>query len=289
MGKHSSLQFSMSAVTTHRAWRNYYHGNSTEMDRQLAELDDWRLSQCRTHLAACEQDPDGAVAWFERLVEDAGEVAPQGVYSHHEEAGARTADAGEQPDPWRHGMTEGHEQFREGRAFSTTQQLQMADLNQTPLMDIRVVALYPTHIPQLASRHGVRFRSRQKAKCTLVPCAIESLDGRSIATPEYAIPAGTPAPKYRLQFETTRLPPDDRRRVRVVLSAEPNDAKTDPKQALLSPIFDDGNRMIFEFRRADILTVARRGERIPEGEANLSFDTGTHQIAKSPNHEITKE
>jgi len=102
-------------------------------------------------------------------------------------------------------------------------------------MDIRVVALYPTHITQLASRRGVRFRSRQKAKCT-------------------------PAPKYRLQFETTRLPPDDRRRVCVVLSAEPNDSKTDPEQALLSPIFDDGNRMIFEFRRAYILTVARRGE-----------------------------
>lgn len=221
----------------------------------------------------------------------------------------------------------------------------MADLNQTPLMDIRVVALYPTHITQLARRHGVRFRSRQTAKCTLVPCAIESLDGRSIATPEYAIPAGTPAPKYRLQFETTRLPPDDRRRVCVVLSAEPNDAKTDPEQALLSPIFDDGNRMIFEFRRAYILTVARRGDletrlvavdplrgvvgtktihrfdtklvalatrcvehlagaidlfpmrdrayvakdvRIPEGEANLSFNTAKCHIAKSPNHDITK-
>jgi len=221
----------------------------------------------------------------------------------------------------------------------------MADLNQTPLMDIRVVALYPTHITQLASRRGVRFRSRRQAKCTLVPCSIESLDGRSIATPEHAIPAGTPAPKYRLQFETTRLPPDDRRKVCVVLSAEPTDSKTDPEQALLSPIFDDGNRMIFEFRRAYILTVARRGDletrlvaidplrgivgtktvhrfdtrllalsarcvehlagdidlfpmrdkayvtgnsRIPEGEANLSFDANRRQPSKSQDQVITK-
>lgn len=116
-----------------------------------------------------------------------------------------------------------------------------------------------------------------------------------------------------------------------MLSAEPTDSRTDPEQALLSPIFDDGNRMIFEFRRAYIVTVARRGDletrlvaidplrggvgtktvhrfdtrllalatrcvehlagaidlfpmrdkayvpgnnRIPEGEANLSFDAG---------------
>ena len=106
---------------------------------------------------------------------------------------------------------------------------------------------------------------------------------------------------------------------------------------MLSPIFDDGNRMIFEFRRAYILTVARRGDletrlvavdplrgvvgtktihrfdtklvalaircvehlagaidlfpmrdrayvakdvRIPEGEANLSFNTAKRHITK---------
>jgi len=221
----------------------------------------------------------------------------------------------------------------------------MADVNPNPLIDVRVVALYPTHIAPLAGRRGVRFRSRQKAKCTLVPCAIEAMDGRSIATPEYSIPAGTPAPKYRLQFETIRPPDEDRRSLCVLLSAEPNDWKTDPEQTLLSPIFDDGNRIIFEFRRAYILRVTRRGDletrlvavdplrgvvgtktihrfdtrlislvtrctehlagaidlfpmrdragatrdvRIPEGEANLSFDSGKRQISRSQNHEIAK-
>ena len=116
-----------------RGWRNYYRGNSPEMDRQLAELDAWRVSQCRTHLAACGQDPDGAVVWFERLVDDDGEVPLHGVYSHHEEAGARTTDAGDQPDPWCHGMIKGHEQSRDGREFSTTQRLHDAAIGRRQL------------------------------------------------------------------------------------------------------------------------------------------------------------
>ena len=145
----------------------------------------------------------------------------------------------------------------------------MADLNQTPLMDIRVVVLYPTHITQLASRHGVRFRSRQKTKCTLVPCAIESLDGRSIATPEYAIPAGTPAPKYRLQFETTRR------------------RSSGGSLALAARCVEHLAGAIDLFPMRDRAYVAEK-RRIPEGEANLSFNTAKCHIAKSPNHDITK-
>jgi len=116
-----------------RGWRNYYQGNSTEMDRQLATLDEWRISQCRAHLTACGQDPDGAVVWFERLVDDVADIAPHGVYSHHEEGGVRTADAGDQTDPWRHGLSETHEQVREGRVFSTTQQLHDAAIGRKQL------------------------------------------------------------------------------------------------------------------------------------------------------------
>ncbi len=36
--------------------------------------------------------------------------------------------------------------------------------------------------------------------------------------------------------------------------------KMDPEQTLLSPIFDDGHRMIFEFQRAQILSVNNRGD-----------------------------
>ena len=128
------------------------------------------------------------------------------------------------------------------------------------MMDIRVIALYPGKITRLAGCPGVRFRSRKKSQCTLVPCKIEALDGRSIAAPEFPIPEGTPNPMYRLQFESTRVPAEDRRVLCVVLSAEPEAWKMDPEQTLLSPIFDDGHRLIFEFRRAHILRIDRRGE-----------------------------
>lgn len=74
------------------------------------------------------------------------------------------------------------------------------------------------------------------------------------------IPEGTPNPIYRVQFETTRVPVEERRILCVVLSAEPEAMKIDPEQLLLSPIFDDGHRLIFEFRRAHILSVSRRGD-----------------------------
>ncbi len=53
---------------------------------------------------------------------------------------------------------------------------------------------------------------------------------------------------------------EERRILCVVLSAEPDSWKADPEQMLLSPIYDDGFRLIFEFRRAHILSVSRRGD-----------------------------
>jgi hypothetical protein len=137
---------------------------------------------------------------------------------------------------------------------------QVGERHEHSIADIRVAALYPVRIPALAHRPGVRFRSRKKAAATLVPCRIDALDGRSVASPEYAVPEGTPAPIFRLQLETTRTSVDERRVLCVVLAAERDGWKTDPEQALLSPIFDDGHRMIFEFRRAYILRVDRRGD-----------------------------
>jgi len=135
-----------------------------------------------------------------------------------------------------------------------------SDSNRTLVTDLRVIARYPLRITALAGCPGVRFRSRKQSQCTVVPCKVDAFDGRSVATPEYPIPDGTPSPIYRAQFETFRVPVEDRRILCVVLSAEPEAWKTDPEQILLSPIFDDGHRLIFEFRRAYILRIERRGD-----------------------------
>jgi hypothetical protein len=63
-----------------------------------------------------------------------------------------------------------------------------------------------------------------------------------------------------MQLETVRMSVHERRVVYVVLSAEPEAWEMDPEQLPLSPIFDDGYRLIFEFTRAHILTVNRRGD-----------------------------
>lgn len=128
------------------------------------------------------------------------------------------------------------------------------------LLNIRIVALYPLRIDTLAGCPGVRFRQRKGRRGTVVPCRVEPLDGRSVAQPEYLIPDGTPAPSFRAQFETARVSVDERSVLCVVLSAEPAASDSDPEHLLLSPIFDDGHRMIFEFRRAQILSVTRRGQ-----------------------------
>jgi len=127
-------------------------------------------------------------------------------------------------------------------------------------VDVRVIALYSGRIGYLAGRPGVRFRSRKKAGCTLVPCRIDALDGRSVAVPECAVPDGTPPPLFRVQCETVRAAVEERQAVCVVLSAEGDDRKSDPEQTLLSPIFDDGHRMIYEFRRAYIVRIDKRGD-----------------------------
>ncbi len=93
-----------------------------------------------------------------------------------------------------------------------------------------------------------------------MPCRVKTTDGRSVAAPEYPIPEGTPLPKYKMQLETLRVSVEERRVAYVALSAEPEASKTDPEQILLSPIFDDGYRLIFEFTRAHIVSLDRRGD-----------------------------
>lgn len=138
----------------------------------------------------------------------------------------------------------------------------MGDSSRSPAeaLNVRIIALYPGRINALAGCPGIRFRARRKAQCTLVPCRIDALDGRSVATPEHRVPDGTPNPIFRAQFDMYRAPVEERKVLCVVLSAEPDSWKADPEQMLLSPIFDDGHRLIFEFRRAHIVTVSRRGE-----------------------------
>lgn len=138
----------------------------------------------------------------------------------------------------------------------------MADSHggSTPVIEVGVIALYPGRISALSALPGIRFRRRKERESTLVPCEVKVIDGQSIAAPRYSVPDGTGAPRYRAHIEMTRTPAGERRVVHLVLSAEPNARRMDPEQILLSPIFDDGSRLIFEFQQAYIFSVSRRGD-----------------------------
>ena len=126
-------------------------------------------------------------------------------------------------------------------------------------MTFSVIALYPVRLSGLAGQPGVRFRKRRNRDVTLVPCVIETVDRISVARVERAVPDGTPPPLFKAQFEIERVAVEARRSVCVLLAADRPAAKMDPEQTVFSPIFDDGHRMIFEFRRAHVLIVDARG------------------------------
>lgn len=113
-----------------RGWRNYYSGNSGEMDRQLGDVDAWRGDECRGYLERGGQDPDAAAVWFERLADPAEPHAPAGGYVEQFQGGEPPADLPPgSADAWheRSGMQE--EQPRD-RTFSTTREMRHAHIGR---------------------------------------------------------------------------------------------------------------------------------------------------------------
>jgi group II intron reverse transcriptase/maturase/CRISPR-associated endonuclease Cas1 len=116
-----------------RGWRNYYCGNSSEMDRQLLELDTWRRQQCTAHLERTGKDADAAPVWFERLIDPGDERGPAGTYADmpHED-GPRDVAADCAADEW-HGRRDGDKSPRDGRVFSTVRQVRDAHIGRKQL------------------------------------------------------------------------------------------------------------------------------------------------------------
>jgi hypothetical protein len=127
-------------------------------------------------------------------------------------------------------------------------------------MSFRAIAIYPGRLAALACRPGVRFRRRKRRDYTVMLARIETIDGRSVAVPEHAVPEETPPPRFKGQFEVARAAVEQRQSVHVILAAERDASKLDPEQVVLSPIFNDGRRIVFEFQRAYIMTVERTGQ-----------------------------
>jgi hypothetical protein len=126
-------------------------------------------------------------------------------------------------------------------------------------MNFGAIAIYQGRLSGLGCLRGVRFRRHKRRDFTVVPASVEHVDGRSVAVPEHLVPEGTPAPRFKGQFKVERAALEQRHQVHLLFAAERDAAKLDPEQVILSPIFNDGRRIVFEFRQAYIMTVERNG------------------------------
>jgi group II intron reverse transcriptase/maturase/CRISPR-associated endonuclease Cas1 len=172
-----------------RGWRNYYCGNSSEMDRQLQELDAWRSDQCRAYLERAGKDADAAPVWFERLIEHADDRGPAGTYTGapHEDSAARDLPA-DPPDDW-HGRTDRNERPVRGRVFSSVRQVRDAHIGrkQLPVMLDDGWLRVPTFGGFVTKSHGLIVVRRKKQVIFEVPfedvsCLTVEADGVVLST-----------------------------------------------------------------------------------------------------------
>lgn len=163
-GPRSLVEAAKSHNDVVRGWRNYYCGNSSEMDRQLLDLDAWRSDQCAAYLQRGGTDPDAAPVWFERLIEHADERGPAGTYTGapHDDGAARDLSP-DPPDEWRR-RTDGDDPPARGRVFSTVRQVRDAHIGrkQLPVILDDGWLRVPTFGGFVSKSHGLIVVRRKK-------------------------------------------------------------------------------------------------------------------------------
>ncbi len=110
-----------------RGWRNYYGGNSPEMDRQLEVLEAWRSVSGNAYLQAVGADSVLGRSAFESLTSSFTTAGPRGSYTDDRTPSSSFEDLGwPSDDPWRGG--EAVAVTRPARAHSTRTQLRVHDV-----------------------------------------------------------------------------------------------------------------------------------------------------------------
>ncbi len=174
-----------------RGWRNYYRGNSSEMDRQLTEVEAWRREACAAYLERLGKDPDAAVVWFETLTEQDESQSPQGTYA----AGPETDDEGTDlarscpPDEWHHSENDDAQPRRQRTTFSTVRQVRDAHIGrkQLPVVLDDGWLRVPTFGGFVTKSHGLIVVRRKKQvifECAFdeVSCLTIEADGVVLST-----------------------------------------------------------------------------------------------------------
>jgi group II intron reverse transcriptase/maturase/CRISPR-associated endonuclease Cas1 len=110
-----------------RGWRNYYGGNSPEMDKQLEALETWRTGSCNGYLQAVGADSVLGRSAFESLTSTFAAGGPRGTYAD-DRTPDTSVDEGGWPsdDPWHAGDVAAV--ARQPSAHSTRKQLRTQDV-----------------------------------------------------------------------------------------------------------------------------------------------------------------
>lgn len=158
-----------------RGWRHYYGGNSSEMDRQLTELDSWRSSECAAYLERDGKDPDAAAVWFEHLLGYEENHMPAGTYATPLETEEARADPpSDRPDEWHRGAGAGDAR-RETRVFSTVREARDAHISrqQLPVLLEGGWLRVPTFGGFVTKSHALVVVRRRKQ--TIFECAFDDV------------------------------------------------------------------------------------------------------------------
>ena len=126
-------------------------------------------------------------------------------------------------------------------------------------MVVRVLAVYPLNVSELDGLPGVRQRRRGDHTCTQVECDLVTDGDATTAVPRHRPPAGTPGPVFRIQVESERLPSSENGSMVAIIEPLEKRAPADPEQRLAAPFFNNGQKIIFEFQRGEVLHVTRAG------------------------------
>lgn len=166
-----------------RGWRNYYGGNSREMDRQLEELDAWRATACAEYFRAAYVDPVLGRGVFETLGVPLSSAAPRGTYADNQPAANAEMPLEIADDPWREG--DAYAVTRVAQSHSLTKQLRSQDIaaRQPPVVlagRLLRIPTYGAYVTRTQSILTVRRKKQTVFECPFADLSHISIESDSV-------------------------------------------------------------------------------------------------------------
>jgi hypothetical protein len=126
-------------------------------------------------------------------------------------------------------------------------------------MKLAPIALFRGTLTDIPDGCSARRRNGKRGRSTQVSCMIEERNHRFYAVPQFTPAENTVTPTFRMQLRMTRRVWDKYGQIGVVLQPTGETRIKDPEQRILRPMYSDEVRLLFEFERAEVLSVDTEG------------------------------